>query len=65
MKADKWLEEMAKGFRDADRLGADVDTPEGSRTVVVSDTLADKLAVNLERIANALRGQGIEIELGE
>jgi hypothetical protein len=43
-----YLGEMVKAFRSAERQGAPADQPEGSRYVLVSETLADAIVSNLE-----------------
>lgn len=40
--------EIAKALRDAERLGEPHDEPEGSRFIIISDTLATKMADALE-----------------
>jgi hypothetical protein len=65
MKADDYLHELCYTLADAPRTGADKDEPEGMRRVTFSDTFVGQMAHNLERIGLALRGMGIEIELGK
>jgi hypothetical protein len=45
------LRDYAKGLREVPRSGADVDEPEGARTIEMSDTLARRLANELEQFA--------------
>ena len=63
MKADEWLDDMADDLRRAPRRGANCDKPEGMRSVQLSETLVGEMARNMQRIANALRGANIQIEL--
>lgn len=43
----KALIELAKALHEAPRMGADVDSPEGSRYIQISDTLAKQLEKEL------------------
>jgi hypothetical protein len=45
------LHEIATGLDSARREGADIDQPEGSRRIWLSDTVATKVAAYLRRIA--------------
>jgi hypothetical protein len=40
----EFLAELARQLRDTPRLGGDADQPEGSRYIVISDTLANELS---------------------
>lgn len=44
------LREVATLLKTAPRSGADIDSPEGSRYVVLSDTLANQITAQLEEI---------------
>ncbi len=44
------LTEIIKTLRIADRIGAEKDVPEGTRYIQLSDTLANEIADDLERI---------------
>lgn len=46
------LEEIANVLRFAPRMGAEKDIPEGSRYIVLSDTLANRLATVIEEAAS-------------
>jgi hypothetical protein len=45
------LKEIAANLREAPRQGADMDVPEGSRFLIVSDTLANQLADILDAVS--------------
>jgi DNA-directed RNA polymerase subunit M/transcription elongation factor TFIIS len=50
---DKWvhtISELANVLRSAPRTGSDVDDPEGTRNITISDTLAKELADKLENL---------------
>ena len=42
------LTDVAAVLRDAPRVGADKDEPEGTRSIEISDTLANQMAASLE-----------------
>jgi len=44
------LREVAEVFKRADRIGADDDNPEGARHIQISDTLANKMAKEIEAL---------------
>ena len=54
--AHDWLDRAADALDQAERQGDESDSPEGSRRITMSDTLAQDIATNMRRIANALRG---------
>ena len=43
------LLDIAQALREADRVGTEIDEPEGSRNAVISDTLANIMADCIER----------------
>lgn len=53
-KYAKALEQLAALLRHAQRMGAEIDSPEGTRYLQISDTLALKWAHCLETIAENL-----------
>lgn len=56
---DKWVHlitEISKLFKNAHRTGADVDDPEGTRNIIISDTLANKLAKDLDSLLEVENG---------
>jgi hypothetical protein len=51
MSDKEYLIMLANGLRDADRMGASTDSPEGARYINISDTLANQIADKLIEIA--------------
>ena len=49
------LKPVLKALRDAPRIGADKDIPEGTRYIQISDTLALKMERNIEYLINILK----------
>jgi hypothetical protein len=50
----RYLFELAKALRDADRMGAEKDEPEGTRYIQISDTLARQIEQELVLCADAI-----------
>jgi hypothetical protein len=48
------LSDVAAILRDAPRIGAETDDPEGSRSIQISDTLAGKMAASLDEAGQEL-----------
>ena len=53
-----YLVSLADALDEARRFGADLDKPEGSRWVQLSDSLAREVAERLRTIARSLAGRG-------
>jgi hypothetical protein len=49
------IESIALALDQATRYGADVDTPEGTRWIIMSDTLAKRLSTALREMADEFR----------
>ncbi len=47
----KVLDEIADSLDKADREGADKDTPEGARYIIMSDTLARQIAETMRQVS--------------
>jgi len=43
------LTEIIEGLENADRIGSEVDRPEGSRCIQISDTLAREIIATLKK----------------
>jgi len=49
------IREMIEMFRNAPRMGASEDTPEGARYIIISDTLANNCADTLSAVERLLQ----------
>lgn len=50
-----WAESLAEALDQAPRLGAVQDSPEGARWIILSNTLAQEVALRLRQAAGILR----------
>jgi len=53
MSEELTLTQIAEGLERWDRIGSDIDEPEGARYIRLSDTLAKLMAQSLRRIHEA------------
>lgn len=53
------LDEVIKILKQAPRIGSSEDSPEGSRYIQMSDTLADKVISSLEYYNNIITRRGL------
>lgn len=53
----KYLEILAKALDGAKRHGKEIDVPEGSRYIILSDTLARQMSKDLRDIHDQLSGK--------
>lgn len=49
-----YLHQLSEALRERPRQGSDKDEPEGTRYILLSDTLASKISSNLDIVVNAL-----------
>ena len=52
----EWLIMLADSLHNAERSGKDTDSPEGTRWITISDTMANLIEQRLREIAGTTRG---------
>lgn len=53
-KTKEHLSNIIRGLNLASRIGNDKDDPEGSRYILISDTLANEIVIKLKNIMNLI-----------